>query len=107
MNIVNIRSTEYRDYSLKHSKRNFGQTIEYSSLLINTNKSRLFLGLVDDNNELQAAALILIRNIGTGFYEAIAPDGFLIDYEDFELVKVFTELLRKYLLKKGITYLTD
>ena len=105
MKIVNLRSTEYRDYSLIHSKRNFGQTIEYSSLLFNTNKSRLFLGLVDDNNNIHAAALILIRNITTTFTEAIAPDGFLIDYEDYELVKEFTELLKKYLFKKGVTYL--
>lgn len=105
MEIVNLSSDEYRTYSNIHSKRNFGQTIEYSSLIFNRKKTPLLLGLVDSNRDIQAAALILVNNVSPGFYEAVAPDGFLIDYEDFELVKTFTELLKKYLLKKGITYL--
>ena len=105
MNIVNLTATEYKNYARTHNYRNFGQTTEYSSLLFNTNKKRLFLGLVDDNNNINAASLILISNITPTIYEAVAPNGFLIDYEDFELVKTFTELLKKYLLKKGVTYL--
>lgn len=105
MKIVNLSAKDYQNYSNTHSRTNFGQTTEYSSILSNTNKKRLFLALVDDNNEIMAATLILIRNITSTFTEAIAPNGFLIDYEDYELVKIFTELLRKYLQKKGVTYL--
>ena len=52
MKIINLNSTEYHNYANIHSKRNFGQTIEYSMLSFNHNKRKLFLGLVDDNNNI-------------------------------------------------------
>ena len=105
MKIINLNSTEYHNYANIHSKRNFGQTIEYSMLSFNHNKRKLFLGLVDDNNNIYAATLILIHNISPGIYEAVAPNGYLINYADYELIKIFTEELKKYLLKEKVTYL--
>jgi len=105
MKIINLTQIQYRNYANIHSKRNFGQTIEYSMLKFNINKKRLFLGLSDDDNNIHAAALVLIHNISPTIKEAIAPNGFLIDYADFELVNNFTLQLKKYLLKEGVIYL--
>ena len=105
MKIINLTSTQYRNYANIHSKRNFGQTIEYSMLDSNVKKKRLFLGLIDDMNNIYAATLILIHNISPTIKEAIAPNGFLIDYADFKLVETFTTLLKKYLLKERVIYL--
>ena len=41
MKIINLTQTQYRNYANLHSKRNFGQTIEYSMLKFNVNKKRL------------------------------------------------------------------
>ena len=105
MKIVNLTLTQYRNYSNIHSRRNFGQTIEYSMLNFNTKKKKLFLGLIDNDNNIHAAALILIRNISSTVKEAIAPNGFLIDYADFKLVAKFTDELKKYLAMEKVTYL--
>ena len=105
MKIINLTQTQYRNYANIHSKRNFGQTIEYSNLKFNTDKKRLFLGLMDDMDNIYAATLILIHSVSPGIYEAIAPNGFLIDYNNFELVRTFTEELKKHLLKQKVTYL--
>ncbi len=105
MKIISLTNTMYRNYANIHSHRNFGQTIEYSMLKYNTDKKRLLLGLVDDNDNIYAATLILIHSVRPGIREAIAPNGFLIDYANFELVKVFTEELTKYLRKEKVTYL--
>ena len=105
MKIINLNLTQYRNYSNIHSRRNFGQTIEYSMLNFNTQKKKLFLGLIDDDNNICAATLILIRSISSTVKEAIAPNGFLIDYANFELVKIFTEELKKYLSREHVTYL--
>ena len=105
MKIINLNSTTYRNYANIHSRRNFGQTIEYSMLKYNIDKKRLFLGLVDDDNNLYAATLILIHSIRPGILEAIAPNGYLIDYANFNLVRIFTEELIKYLKKEKVTYL--
>ncbi len=105
MRLINLTLTQYRNYSNIHSRRNFGQTIEYSMLNFNTSKKKLFLGLVDSDNNIHAAALILIRNISSTVKEAIAPNGFLIDYADFKLVRTFTEELKRYLAMEKVTYL--
>ena len=105
MKIIELTQTQYKNYSNIHRRRNFGQTIEFSMLKNNINKRRLFLGLIDESNNLHAATLILITNISPTIKEALAPNGFLIDYSDFQLVKTFTEELKKYLLKNRITYL--
>ena len=98
MKIINLNQTIYKNYANIHSKRNFGQTIEYSLLNFNSDKRKLFLGLVDDDENIYAATLILIHSVSPGIFEAIAPNGFLIDYADYNLVKTFTEELTKYLL---------
>jgi len=106
MKIVVLTQTQYRNYANIHSSRNFGQTIEYSQLEVNNGSDRIFLGLVDYSNNLCAATLIIIKNISPTIKEAYAPNGFLIDYANFELVKTFTEELKKYLKTLRITYLT-
>lgn len=105
MHIIELTQTQYKNYSNIHTSRNFGQTIEFSLLKDNISKKKLFLGLIDNTGNIHAATLILITNISPPFKEAIAPNGFLIDYSNFELVKTFTEELKKYLLKEHVTYL--
>ena len=58
------------------------------------------MGLVDDD-KLLAASLILVQKIN-GFRYASAPRGFLIDYNNTELLTTFTKLLKKFLGKKDI-----
>ena len=105
MKINVLTQTQYRNYSTIHSARNFGQTIEYSQLEENNGSNRMFLGLIDNSNNLCAATLIITKNISPTIKEAYAPNGFLIDYSNFELVKIFTEELTKYLKTLKITYL--
>ena len=105
MHIIELTQTQYKNYSNIHESRNFGQTIEFSMLEANISKKKLFLGLIDNAGNIHAATLILITNISPPFKEAIAPNGFLIDYSNYELVKTFTEELKKYLGKEHVTYL--
>lgn len=105
MKIIALTQTQFRNYSNIHSQRNLGQTIEYSLLPENNEYKKLFLGLIDESNNVHAATILLIKNISPTVKEAIAPNGFLIDYSNYELVKTFTEELTKYLRKQRITYL--
>ena len=105
MKIINLTQTQFKNYSNIHNQRNFGQTIEYSNLPMNSKHKRLFLGLIDDSNNIHAAALIIIKKISPNIYEAYSPNGFLIDYSNFDLVKIFTEELINYLKDEKVTYL--
>lgn len=105
MKIINLTQTQYRNYSRLQKNKNFGQTIEYSMLHENAKNKLLFLGLIDDDNNLHAATLIIIKEVTSLIKEAIAPNGYLIDYNNSNLVTTFTIELKKYLLKEKITYL--
>ena len=105
MKIVNLTERKFREFANSYSKNNFGQATEYAKIITNRHKRSLFLGLIDDNYEIKAGALILIRNVSKLVKEAVAPNGYLIDYHDFDLVSTFTTLLKERLLKEGVTYL--
>jgi len=105
MKMIVLTQIQYRNYSNIHNGRNFGQTVEFSFLKDSIKYDKLFLGLVDENNNLCAASLLLIKNVSPNIKEAYAPNGFLIDYSNFDLVKIFTDKLREYLKSHKVTYL--
>lgn len=105
MRIINLTQTQYRNYSNIHANKNFGQTIEYTRLREVQNSNKLFLGLVDDSEILHAAVCLTINTISSLVKEAIAKDGFLIDYHDTQLLETFIIKLKEYLKKEKITYL--
>lgn len=105
MKIIVLTQTQYRNYANIHNSRNFGQTIEYAQLEEANGSNRIFLGLADESNNLCAATLIITKSISPSVKKGYAPNGFLIDYSNFELVKTFTEELIKYLKTIKVTYL--
>ena len=82
MKIINLTETQYKNYSRLQKNQNFGQTVEFSLIHENIHKRKLFLGLVDENNNIHAATLILIKDISPLIKEAIAPNGYLIEYQN-------------------------
>lgn len=105
MKIINLTQTQYQNYAKNNSYQNFGQTVEFATLIENNHKKKHFLALVDSSNNVLAATLILLINKAPRIKEAIAPNGFLIDYHNFELVEIFTRKLKKYLQLENVTYL--
>ncbi len=95
---ITIEQFEY--FLSTHNYNSIYQTSEYTLAMKNQGYTPMFLGLFD-NGEIIAATAILIQN-KNGFKYAYASRGFLINYEDIELVKVFTDLIKKYLGKKDI-----
>lgn len=64
----------------------------------------IIIGLVDNDNHILGAGIVLIKKIRSIKY-AYAPRGFLIDYNDYNLLEIFTTLIKKYLSKLGIVSL--
>lgn len=105
MKIINLTQTQFRNYSNIHQQRNFGQTIEYSQLPEYCNHKKIYLGMIDQSNNLLCASLILIKNVTPTIKEAYAPNGYLIDYSNKSLVTEFTKNLIDYLKEEKVTYL--
>ncbi len=76
------------------------QSVEYALTMNKQNYNTIYYGLEEDGKIL-AASLILVQKLH-GFKYAEAPRGFIIDYENFELLQTFTNLLKKELSKKRI-----
>ena len=101
MQIKEITNEEFENFSKSFEPSSLYQTNEYASTMNENGYDSLFLGLVDDSEQIRAASLILIQKIN-GFKYALAPRGFLIDYSDFSLFSIFTKGVKKYLGKRDI-----
>lgn len=101
MELKELSIEEFKLFTDTYPLSSMYQTAEYGLSMINQGYTALFLGLVDESNKIQAASLILIQKLGK-FKYAYAPRGFLIDYSATELLKEFTNQIKKYLKQKKI-----
>ena len=103
MKLVNLTKNEFKKYADNHEQITFHQTEEWANLKKVNGWKPYYIGLKEEKN-IKAAALILAKELPIikkkMFY---SPRGFLIDYNDYELLKKFTTELKKYIKKeKGI-----
>ena len=100
MIIKELSYTEFNDFNINFKHSSIYQTIEYATTMEEENFDKLILGLVD-NKQILAATIVIVEKT-LGFKYAYAPRGFLIDYSDYDLLKIFTESIKTYLSKKDI-----
>ena len=95
MKLVNLTKTEFKKYADNHGQITFHQTEEWANLKKVNGWKAYYIGL-KEGKKIKAAALILAKELPIikkkMFY---SPRGFLIDYNDFELLKEFTNELKK------------
>lgn len=101
MRIRELTNTEFTNFADNYPIHSIYQTAEYALVMNNQDTNSFFLGLVDDFDNIIGATLILVENL-FGFKYAYAPHGFLIDYNNKELVNTFTKEIKKYLGSKNI-----
>ncbi len=101
MYIKELTNAEFNEFTDNFVDSSIYQTSEYGFIMNTQNYTSLFLGMIDDNDKILAASLILIEKEQM-FKYAYAPKGFLIDYSDKILVEKFTRLIKRYLNKKKI-----
>ena len=101
MYIKELTNEEFKLFSDRFNIKSIYQTVEYGLVMQTQGFDCEFLGLVDDDNQIIAASLILIEHLSK-FKYAYAPRGFLIDYNNKDLLEKFTKLIKSYLGKKGV-----
>lgn len=105
MHIITLTELQYKNYSRIHSKRNYKQTVEYSNMMQKNGYYKLYLGLIDEENNVVAATLILEQTIHGKYKMGYAPNGFLLDFDNKTLLENFTNELKKYLTQLNFIYL--
>lgn len=104
MKFVKLNEEEFRAFSDTHPLTSFHQTIEWGKLK-ETNGWKYYLVGVKDQDQIVAASLILEKKIFLHYNLAYAPRGFLIDYNNMELLEFFTTNLKNLLKKKKTIFL--
>lgn len=105
MNLRILSIEEFSDFQKNHPLSNFYQTINYAMLMAEVGYDYDLIGLVDSNNTILAASLVLIKPIGIKCFYGYAPRGFLIDYDNTYLIKEFTDQLKKYYYEKNVIFI--
>ena len=97
MTIRELNKKEFDEYAFNHPYRSFYQTSQYGTLMSKHGYQPLYIGLNESGN-IKAATLILIK-IKAGIKLGYAPRGYLIDFNNYQLVADFTHYLKEYLSK--------
>lgn len=100
MHIKELTVAEFDAYSKTCPIGSYYQSSNYALFMAENGYEYDLIGYVDELGIIKAAALILIKNIGITHKYGYSPKGFLIDYFNFDLLKNFTEALKKYYAKK-------
>ncbi len=104
MQIKQLTNEEFNIFKNSFKDSSIYQTVEYGFVMNHQGFDSVILGLVDNEEHIIGASLILIKKSKNTKY-AYAPRGFLIDYTNYNLLEIFTNLLKKYLSKLGIVAL--
>ena len=101
MKVREINKTEFDFFVQKYNVHSLYQTVEYANTMAHQGFGIVYIGLVDENNNILAASLFLIQKM-SGFKYAYAPRGFLIDYSNQNLLATFVKGVKKYLGKNDV-----
>jgi len=100
MQFRELTNQEFIEFTETFDKKSIYQTPEYGFIMNNQGYESVILGLLE-NNKIIAASLVLIRK-ENGFKYAYSPKGYLLDYENYQLLNTFSNYIKKYLSKKKV-----
>ncbi len=94
-----LTEEEFRDFSTMHEQESFLQTVENGNLKRELGNIVHYVG-VSNGKKIVAATLLLEEKSVLNKKTFYAPRGFLIDYNNIELLSFFTENLKKFIRKR-------
>lgn len=103
MKLIEINKKEFYDFSYSKEVNNFYQSKEWAEVKRHEGWHTYFLGL-DNNGKLEAATMLVSKQIpiiNKRIY--YSPGGFIINYKDLDILRVFTQKITEFIKKrKGI-----
>lgn len=100
MKFVELSVKDFEQFALNHDQISFHQSKEWAKLKEVNNWDHYYVGVVDGKKVL-AASLLLAKNTPVKKKMFYAPRGFLIDYQNKELLAFFTTEVKKFVSKKS------
>ena len=105
LKLTNIEKEKFDEYVKNHSqKSHFLQSVSWGEFAkVKKHLTPYYLGLVNEDNQMVAATLLLEKHLPLNFSYFYAPRGFVLDYNKKELVKTMTQKVVQFAKsKKGI-----
>ncbi len=103
MKLITLTPKQFKEFSSQHPLTSFYQTKEWGELKEENGWKSHLLGLINEKKEIQAGCLLLSKMTPIKKNMFYSPRGFLIDYNNLDLLKEFTEKIKEYVKKeKGI-----
>ncbi|MEG0995211.1 MAG: peptidoglycan bridge formation glycyltransferase FemA/FemB family protein [Bacilli bacterium] len=99
MNFTNLSNEEFSLFASSHPLLTFHQTLEWASLK-ETNGWKKHLVGIKKKEQVIAAALLLEKTTPIKKSIFYAPRGFLLDFNNKEILTFFTEEVKKYIKKR-------
>lgn len=105
--IENVNETKFNKFVENHKYSHFLKSYEWGQVSSLKGWKPFYVGL-EKNKKLVATALLLKKCLPFGYSYFYIPRGYTIDYEDYELIKVFTSYINKFTKKhKSIFFKID
>lgn len=105
MKIVKLNSAQFDKFASNHRYRNYFQTSMYGNVMGKFGYRSQYLGIVNDQNKLIGATLIIYKEVFMKNKMAYAPRGILFNYENAENIQELALKFKKILGKQGFMLL--
>lgn len=105
MKLVELSKTEFNEFTNYLEICPFEQSIYWANFKSGENWHPYFLGLEDKNKLLGATLLLANENKSIKKRFFYAPQGFLIDYKNYDLLEIFTKEIINFVKEKNGIYL--
>ena len=107
MELVTLKEKEFKDFAYNHDQATFHQTVGWGKLKETNGWHYEFLGM-KNKKKVVAAFLLLSKQTPIKKKMFYAPHGFILDYNDFELLDELVLKMKDYVKKNdGIFFKID
>jgi len=102
--VENISREEYEEFVQNSKYGHFMQSYDFGQIRKEKNFIPHYVGL-KENNKLICAALLLEKKLIMGYSYLYSPRGYVIDFNNKELVNTFTKYLKEFAKKNKIVFI--
>ena len=104
--IKNLKEKEYQKFWEQTTNNHFMQSYEWGQACQkNRNQIPYYVGLLDDNKKLIAAALLLKKKTPFNMCYFYAPRGYTLDFSNKQILNEFTKEIKHFLKEENAIYL--
>lgn len=105
MRLKSLTSVEFNLFAQKSNNSNFYQSSNYAQLMGEHGYDFEYLGLLNDLDQIVAGSMILLKRIKGKISYGYAPNGFLLNYNNSELIRMFTDEIKNYYASKNVAFI--